>query len=274
MALTLGNGPLGRRPAGRSNFQIVGPAHQLYLEPFGPRVRIVVAGEVVADTTSALLLYETGLFPVIYLPAADVRSEVLEASQTRTHCPFKGDATYHHLRVAGVQRRDAVWSYPDPIEGCPPLAALVAFDPAAVDAVYLEEEQVRGHVRDPYHRVDAVPTSRHVTVRVDGQVVADSHRAVLVFETGLPVRTYLPAGDVDTAVLESSDTVTTCPYKGTTGRYHSVRVGERHLEDAVWVYEDPDPSVAAIAGLLAFDDAQVEVAHDHEPFAPPPARPA
>ena len=160
---------------------------------------------------------------------------------------------------------------PRPIEGCPPLADLVAFALHGVDAVYLEEERVRGHVRDPYHRVDAVPTSRHVTVRVDGHTIAESQRAVLVFETGLPVRTYLPAEDVDDAVLEHSDTVTTCPYKGTTESYHSVRVGERRLADAVWVYASPDPAVAAIAGLLAFDDAQVEVVHEHEPFGVPRA---
>ena len=271
MALTRGAGPLGRRPAGRSNFELVGPAHQLYLEALGPRVRVVVAGEVIADTIAAELLHETGLAPVIYLPAADVRAGVLEPSGTTTHCPFKGDATYHHLQVGGERRSDAVWSYPDPIEGCPPLAGLVAFDPHGVDAVYLEEERVRGHVRDPYHRVDAVPTSRHVTVRVDGHTIAQSRRAVLLFETGLPVRTYLPAEDVDAAVLEHSDTVTTCPYKGATDRYHSVRVGERRLADAVWVYASPDPAVAAIAGLLAFDDAQVEVVHEHEPFAAPRA---
>lgn len=269
MALTLGAGPLGRRPAGRSNFEVVGPAHQLYLEPLGPRVRVVVAGEVIADTTAAALLHETGLAPVIYLPVADVHAEVLEPSGSTTHCPFKGDATYHHLRVGGERRSDAVWSYPDPIEGCPPLDGLVAFDPHGVDAVYLEEERVRGHVRDPYHRVDAMPSARQVTVRAAGRVIAQSERAMLVFETGLPMRTYLPEEDVDASVLASSSTVTTCPYKGTTGRYHTVDVDGQRFPDAVWVYADPDPSVAAIAGLLAVDDAQLEVVHEHEPFATP-----
>ncbi len=269
MALTQGTGPLSRRPAGHANFEVASPAHQLYLEPFGPRVRVVVAGEVVVDTTSAQLLFETGLPPVIYLPMSDVRAGVMAPSDTTTHCPFKGDATYHHLQVGDQQRPDAVWSYPAPIDGCPPLAGLAAFDLRAVDAVYVEEEQVVGHVRDPYHRVDALPTARRVTVRVEGQVIADSQNAVLVFETGLPVRTYLPAADVVPGVLAPSDTVTTCPYKGTTSRYHALQVGDRRLEDAVWVYEAPDPSVAAVAGLLAFDDAKVEVVHDHAPFAPP-----
>ena len=271
MALTQGTGPLSRRRAGQANFELVSPAHQLYLEPFHPRVRVLVAGEVVADTTSARLLFETGLPPVIYLPMSDVLGGALVASATTTHCPFKGDASYHHLRVGDQQRDDALWSYPAPIEGCPPLGGLVAVDLRAVDAVYVEEERVTGHVRDPYHRVDAIPTTRRVTVRVDGQVVAESRDAVLVFETGLPVRTYLPLADVDPAVLAPSATVTTCPYKGTTDRYHHLQVGERRLDNAVWVYEDPDPGVAAIAGLFAFDDAQVEVVHEHDRFTAPRA---
>lgn len=269
MALMMGSGPFGRRAGGTFNFTVDAPAHQLYLEPLGARVRVMVDSTVVADSTAAMLLHETGMPPVIYLPADDVRAEVLQASDTTTHCPFKGDASYHHLDVGDERRADAVWSYPAPNADSPPLAGLVAFDPARIDALYLEEERVQGHVRDPYHRVDAVPGARRVTVTAAGQVIARSDRPVLVFETSLPVRTYLPAEDVDAAVLAPSDTVTTCPYKGTTGRYHTVEVDGERFPDAVWVYTDPDPSVAAIAGLLAIDDSQLEVVHEHEPFAPP-----
>lgn len=271
MALMMGSGPFGRRSAGTFNFTVDAPAHQLYLEPLAARVRVMVDDVVVADSTAAMLLHETGIPPVIYLPSADLRAGALTASATTTHCPFKGDASYHHLEVDGQRHEDAVWSYPNPTEGCPPIAALVAFDPSGIDALYLEEEPVQGHVRDPYHRVDAVPSARQVTVRAAGQVIAQSGRAMLVFETGLPMRTYLPAEDVDTAVLAPSTTVTTCPYKGTTGRYHTVDVDGQRFPDAVWVYEEPDASVAAIAGLLAVDDAQLEVVHEHEPFAPPRA---
>ncbi len=104
-----------------------------------------------------------------------------------------------------------------------------------------------------------VRSDRHVTIRVDGRVVAESDRARLLFETGLPPRYYLPAEDVDPSVLEDSDTVTRCPYKGTTSRYHSLRVGDRLVEDAIWVYDHPHDEVRGIGGLLAFYDDKVDI---------------
>ncbi|MFO7777137.1 MAG: DUF427 domain-containing protein [Nitriliruptoraceae bacterium] len=267
MALMAGSGPFGPRPAGSFNFEFEAPAHQLYLEPTSRRLRVVVDGEVIADTTSARVLHETGLLPVYYVPLKDVRPGALEPSQLRTHCPFKGDAAYFDVRVDGEVHADAVWTYPEPIAGCPALAGLVSFDPRAVE-IYEETERVVGHPRDPYHRVDAIASDRGVTVRFGGEVVASSERPVLVFETGLPMRTYLPAEDVRSEVLRPSDTATVCPYKGRTGRYHTIAVGDERAVDAVWVYEEPQPAVADIAGLLAFDDDQVEVEHHLDAFAP------
>jgi uncharacterized protein (DUF427 family) len=268
MALMAGSGPFGPRPAGTFNFEVDAPRRQLYLEPSPRRIRVVVADQVIADSTAARLLHETGLVPVYYLPLEDVRPGVLAPSDLRTHCPFKGDAAYFDVRVGDEVRDDAVWTYPDPIPGCPPLAGLVAFAAGAVDAVYEESERVVGHPRDPYHRVDVIPSDRRVTVRFGGEVVATSDRPLLLFETGLPVRTYLPAEDVRSEFLAPSDTATVCPYKGRTGRYHTLTVGERRAVDAVWVYEDPRPAAAAIRGLLAFDHDQVEVEHHVDAFAP------
>ncbi len=259
MALMVGNGPFGRDPAGVFNFAVDAPAHRLYLEPSPRRIRVVIGGEVVADSTDAQLLHETGLMPVYYLPRSDVRDDVLEPSDTTTHCPFKGDASYGSVRVGDELRTDAVWAYPDPIDGAPPLDGLVAFAWDAVDDWYEEAERIGVHPRDPYHRCDVVRSDRHVVIRVDGKVVAESHRPTLLFETGLPPRYYLPAEDVRTTLLEPSDTVTRCPYKGTTSRYRSIRVGERLLEDAIWVYDDPQDEVRGIAGLLAFYDEKVDI---------------
>jgi len=259
MALMVGTGPFGRAPAGVFNFEVDAPAHRLYLERTPKRIRAVLSGEVVADSSDARLLHETGLMPVYYLPRSDVRDDLLEHSDTTTHCPFKGDAAYWHLRVGDDLCRDAVWAYPHPIDGAPPLAELVALRWDAVDAWYEEAERIGVHPRDPYHRCDVARSDRHVVVRVDGQVVADSHRARFVFETGLPRRTYLPPEDVDARFLVSSSTQTSCPYKGTTSRYHSIRVGDIVVEDAVWVYDDPHDEVAGIAGMLAFYDEKVEL---------------
>jgi uncharacterized protein (DUF427 family) len=255
----VGTGPFGRRPAGSFNFEVDAPAHRLYLERTPRRVRAVVDGEVVTDSTSAYLLHETGLTPVYYLPRRDVREELLESSETSTHCPFKGDASYWHLRAGNQLRHDAVWAYPEPIAGAPPLSDLLAFDFDAIDEWYEEAERIGVHPRDPYHRCDVVPSDRHVTIRVAGQVVAESVRATLLFETGLRPRYYLPPEDVDPAYLEESATATSCPYKGSTSRHHSIRVGDTLVEDALWVYDDPRDEVRGIAGLMGFYDEKLEV---------------
>jgi uncharacterized protein (DUF427 family) len=259
VALMVGSGPFGRKPAGVFNFEVDAPKHQLYLERSPRRIRVVIDGEVVADSTDARLLHETGLMPVYYLPREDVREELLAPSETSTHCPFKGDASYWHVKTGEQVREDAVWAYPEPLEGAPPLADLVAFAWDAVDDWYEEAERIGVHARDPYHRCDVVRSDRHVTIRVDGHLVAETDRARLLFETGLPPRYYLPAEDVDASLLEASDTVTRCPYKGTTSRYHSIRVGDHVLEDAIWVYDDPHDEVRGVAGLLAFYDDKVDL---------------
>lgn len=269
MALMVGSGPFSRHPAGEFNFTYEAPAHRLYLEPSPRRIRVVVAGQVVADATAARLLHETGLMPVYYLPRDDVRSDHLVATEHTTHCPFKGDASYWNIEVEGDVRPNAVWAYPDPLEGAPDLADLVAFQWDAVDAWYEERERLVGHPRDPYHRVDAIASDRHVVIRLNGTVVADSRRPTIVFETGLPPRYYLPAEDVDTALLEPSDTQTTCPYKGTTTAYHSVRAGDAYVEDGIWVYGEPNPEAGALAGLYAFYDDRFDVQVDADRFQLP-----
>ena len=98
--------------------------------------------------------------------------------------------------------------------------------------------------------------------------MADTRRPVALFETGLPPRWYLPADDVRGDVLEPSDTVTSCPYKG-TARYWHVRAGDGLLRDLAWSYPEPIPEQPRIAGLVAFFDERVEVTLDGEVQTPP-----
>lgn len=265
MALTVGTGPFGRQPAGEFNFTYEAPAHVLYLEDSPRRVRVVVAGEVVAESRRAKLLFETGLMPVYYLPEDDVRDDLLEPTGTSTHCPFKGDASYWTIRVGDDVRADAVWSYPQPLPGAPALAGLRAFRFDAVDEWWEEAERIDVHPRDPYHRCDVIASDRHVVVRVGGEVVADSHRPMVLFETGLPPRFYLPADDVRTELLTDSDTVTSCPYKGTTSRYLTVEAGGQRVEDAAWVYDEVRSEVDGIQGRVCFYDERVDVELDGQP---------
>ena len=126
-----------------------------------------------------------------------------------------------------------------------------------------------GHPRSPYARVDAIRSSRHIRVELDGVVLAESAAPVLLFETGLPTRHYIQRTDVFFAHLERTDTVTHCPYKGTTSDYWSARAGERVHRDVAWSYAYPDVAVAAIAGLVAFYDEKVDTFLDGVPVTRP-----
>ncbi|MDT0277944.1 DUF427 domain-containing protein [Blastococcus goldschmidtiae] len=254
MSLTLGTGPLARPSTGQLNADLwsVAPPHALYLHPVGERIRGVLGGRTVVDTTGAVLLHETGLLPRWYLPETDVAPGLLQPSDTRTTCPFKGEARYWHLDVDGSRVDDAAWSYPDPVAGCPPLAGLVSFYLERLDTWYIEEEEMLGHPRDPFHRVDARRSSRHVVVRVGGQVVAETRSPVGIFETGLPVRWYVPEADVRDGVLRASDTTSVCPYKGVAG-YEHVTVDGRRYEDVAWHYPEPLLEALPAAGHRCFD---------------------
>jgi uncharacterized protein (DUF427 family) len=107
--------------------------------------------------------------------------------------------------------------------------------------------------------VDALRSTRTVRVERNGVVLAESSSPVLLFETGLPTRYYLNRTAVDFSKLEPSDTVTSCPYKGTTSGYWSARVGGRLHPDLAWCYDFPTREVQPIAGLIAFYNERVDL---------------
>ena len=254
MSLTFGPGPLSRQPAS-TNYEIDGPAHRIYFHPFGRRLRIELGGVTVVDTTDAHLLHETNILPRVYVPLADIDASALQRSDTTSHCPFKGDATYRTVRVGDRVAEDGFWLYEHPLPAAPWLAGFAGVYENRFDRILDEDEEVAGHVRDPYHRVDVRRTSRHVRVTTsDGTVLAESTAPLLVAETGLPNRFYLPRADVRVD-LEASDTPSACPYKGTATYWHA-----GGLKDAAWSYEEPFDGVTPIAGHVSFlgDDITVE----------------
>lgn len=259
MALTMFGGPLSRRVPDTRTFTVAGPAHSLLLEPFGRRVRAEIDGVTVLDSERGALLHETGLLPQLYVPETDLRTDLLEPSETTTHCPFKGDATYRSLRVGERVVTDAVWSYPAPVDGASWLAGQAALPFSAADRWLDEEDEVAGHLPDPYHRVDLRHTARRIRVTTtDGTVVAESDGGILLAETGMVNRFYVPADRVRVP-MERTATRSVCPYKGTAS-WFSLRLDDgRELTDAVWSYETPTDESRAIAGLvcLAHDDLVV-----------------
>jgi uncharacterized protein (DUF427 family) len=142
------------------------------------------------------------------------------------------------------------------------LTETVRFDWASLDAWFEEDEQVFVHPRNPYVRVDALRSTRRVRIEVEGVTLADSSSPVMVFETGLPTRYYLNRTDVNFDHLMSSDTVTACPYKGTTSGYWSVRLGDRLHQDLAWAYDYPTRQLMPIAGLVAFYNEKVDIELD------------
>ncbi len=266
MTLMRGTGPFGPGPAGEFNFSRTGPAHVLFWEPSPKRVRASFGGETVVDSRRAKLLHETGLAPVWYFPLEDVRTDLLVPTQRHTACPFKGEASYWSIRAGDRTAENAVWSYPEPVDSAPPLAGHVAFYGDAVDAWFEEDDEVLGHPRDPYHRIDVRQGSQHVRVRVGEVVVAESTRPRLLFETGLPTRYYLPEDDVRTEALRASPTTTVCPYKGVASyRSFDGPDGGRH-DDLAWSYPDPLPDAVPVAGHSSFLGEGVLTEVDGQPL--------
>ncbi len=220
------------------------------------RVRAFFDNQLLADSERVLLVYETKRPPVYWFPTSDVRMDLLTR---KPHAPGVASGTDHWRSNTGRKVADNLaWSYAEPSGDLGPLADHIAFYWNAVDAWYEEDEQVFVHPRDPYTRVDTVHSSRHLRVEVDGQVVAETRRPVLLYETGLPTRYYIPKLDVRMDLLEATDTVTHCPYKGAAS-YWSLRVRDKVYKDFVWGYPRPIPEIPKIENLLCFYNEKVDL---------------
>lgn len=221
------------------------------------RIRVVFAGVTVADSKRAMLLHEFGRLPVFYFPLEDVRVDLLEASEHHTHSPLKGEASYWTLRVGDRKAEHAAWSYPHPLAEGPQLQGYLAFYWDQMDAWYEEEQRVYAHARDPYKRVDILPSSRHVRVVLGGVTIADTQHPQLLLETGLPIRYYIPEQDIRMEFLEPTETTSHCPYKGRAS-YWTARIGEKVFKDIVWSYHEPLPECTPIAHYLCLYNERVD----------------
>jgi len=231
--------------------------HWVATEPSPRRVRAVFAGAIVADSTRVLLLREARHVGVYYFPMDDVRTDLLVPTDRHTRCPYKGEASYWSIEVGDRRAENAVWAYEDPLPERTDIKGHVAFYWHKLDQWFEEDEEVFVHPRDPHHRVDACRSSRQVRVVVGGETVAESSHPVLVFETGLPTRYYLPKLDVRLDLLNPTETETGCPYKG-RARYWTVDAGGRRVEDACWCYTFPTPALTSVATHVAFFQERVD----------------
>jgi uncharacterized protein (DUF427 family) len=115
--------------------KIPGPDHPITITPSRERVRVIVGGQAVADTTRALVLQEASYKPVFYIPREDAQMALFEKTEHRTHCPYKGDASYYTIKVNGWVAENAIWSYETPYPAMAEIAGHLAFYPNRVDAI-------------------------------------------------------------------------------------------------------------------------------------------
>jgi len=215
-----------------------------YVEPSPRRVRVRLRDTVIADSERAHLLVQYGAawLPTYYLPREDVRPGAL-VDETADGWSV----------VAGGHRAEAAaWTNDE-------FAALkdhVTFSWETLDW-YEEDERVHVHARDPHHRVDTVRASRRVEVFIGGERVANSARPLMLFETTLPTRYYLPFTDVRMDLLSAGETISYCPYKG-LARYWS----HPEVADVAWSYPDPVPENPKIRDLVAFFNERVDIVVD------------
>ena len=207
------------------------PFDELTYYPSHRWIRGTRGPEAIVDSRRALLVWEVGKKVPIY---AFPREDVAPASD------------------------DDARGFDDP-----ELAGYVTIPWDALEHWYEEDEEVFVHPRDPFVRVDALRSSRHVRVERDGRPLADSDAPILLFETGLPTRYYLPEHDVDGSVLADSDLQTGCPYKGFAS-YRDVILDGRKHPNLFWYYKAPLPEVSEIAGYLAPYGERVDLIVDGE----------
>lgn len=214
-------------------------------------VRVMFGGATIADSKRAKLVRETDVLPAYYFPKEDVRTDLFIASAFKATCPLKGEASYWSIRSGGKSAENAAWSYLNPNPAAGAIKDHIAFDWPKMDRWMEEDEELHKHARDPFKRVDALPSKRHVRVVIDGHTVAETRRPHLVFETNHPVRYYIPQEDVRMDLLTASTTKSRCPYKGEAS-YWSVKLGNETFADLVWGYMDPIPEIPKIRGLVCF----------------------
>ena len=219
----------------------------------------MLGGEIVADTTKPLLVWEVPYYPTYYFPEADVRTDLLvETGETR-RSPSRGEATQYVVKAGNAE--GAAYSFHDP--KIPELAGHYALLWKTMDHWFEEDEEVSVHARDPYTRIDILPSSRRVRVEIDGTTVADSTNASFLFETGLPTRYYLPKTDVRMNLMTPTDLETACPYKG-VARYWNANVDGETFENILWGYDSPLPESQKVTGMVSFYNEKVDIYIDEE----------
>ncbi|KZT02590.1 DUF427-domain-containing protein [Laetiporus sulphureus 93-53] len=226
------------------------PFTQPHIETSPKRVRVLFGGKYIVDTSEAKLVWLKPNYPTYFFRQEDVPAEYLQKEADDT----SSDAKVYDVVVGSSRAKGAAKKH---LAGA--LADLVEIIFGTMDAWFEEDEQIFVHPKDPYKRVEVLQSSRHVRVEVDGVVVAETTKPRLLFETSLPVRTYIPKTDCRMDLLTPSTLTTQCPYKGVANYYSINLPNDKTFENLVWWYRAPLLECAAVQGFVAFYDEKVDV---------------
>ncbi len=254
MGLAWQQGPLAPGAIGRFLVPDPLPARLLYAEPLRRRMRVRFGGAWIADSEDVTLVHEPGRYPVAYFPAGDIAVGVLEPGEHTTRHQDLGATSWYTVRAGTQSKPRAAWQHTELPGYASELKGRVAFAWRAMDAFYEEDERIVGHAADAYHRIDIRQTSRHLLVRHQDRVIADTTRPLALYESGFAPRWYVLRADVDETALTTAEGQTFCPYKGLASYYD---IGDARR--AAWSYEAAWPEVRRISGLISFEPDKIPV---------------
>jgi uncharacterized protein (DUF427 family) len=257
MGLAWQQGPLATGSVGRFLTAEPLPQRLLYAEPLRRRMQVMFDGEWIADSEDVVLLHEPARYPVAYFPKADVVDAVLHPAGHASEHQDLGATTWYAVRHGEHESPRGAWEHTALPAHAEILAGRVAFAWHAMDGFYEEQERVLGHASDAYHRIDIRQTARHLTVHAGDRPVAESDRALVLFESGFAPRWYIPREDIAAEALIPVERQTFCPYKGLCSYFDVAGVAR-----AGWAYLEPYREVDRVAGHISFEPDKVTITID------------
>jgi uncharacterized protein (DUF427 family) len=220
-------------------------------------MRVRFGGAWIADSENVMLLHEPGRYPLAYFPKADITLDALEPSDHTSQHRDLGPMRWYVVRAGERSAARGAWEHTELPSYAGELQDHLAFAWRAMDAFYEEDERIVGHAADRYHRIDIRRTSRRLVVSSGEQIIADTARPVVLYESGFAPRWYVPREDVIGSALARNELQTFCPYKGVCSYYD---IGDARR--AAWSYQQAYTEVARVSDLISFEPDKITVRLD------------